>query len=165
MDAFASSVAAASRGTNAPPSPTVSRAILLATAITFEDITNATAITYPACYRNQMTGAQLKDILEDVADNLFHPDPYFQGGGDMVRIGGMGYSIDVANTMGSRISNMTHLKSGKPIDAAKTYTVAGWASVNEGTQGPPIWDVVAAHIAKQRIVKIEPNSAVKVTGA
>ncbi len=133
--------------------------------ITWEAITNETAITYPNCYRNQMTGAQLKDILEDVADNLFHADPYFQGGGDMVRIGGMGYSIDVANTMGSRISNMTHLKSGKPIDAAKTYTVAGWASVNEGTQGPPIWDVVAAHIAKQRIVKIEPNSAVKVTGA
>ena len=67
--------------------------------------------------------------------------------------------------MGSRISNMMHLKSGKPIDAAKTYTVAGWASVNEGTQGPPIWDVVSAHIKKVGTVKIEPNNAVKVTGA
>ena len=133
--------------------------------ITWERLTNATAITYPACYRNQMTGSQLKEILEDVADNLFHPDPYFQGGGDMVRMGGMGYSIDVAQQMGSRISNLTHLKSGKPIEAAKTYTVAGWASVNENTQGPPIWDVVAAHISKQRTIKIEPNSAVKVTGA
>ena len=133
--------------------------------ITFEHLTNATAITYPNCYRNQMTGAQLKDVLEDVADNLFHPDPYFQGGGDMVRIGGMGYSIDIAQTMGSRISNMTHLKTGKPIDAAKTYTVAGWASVNEGTQGPPIWDVVSAHVKKVGTVKIEPNNAVKVTGA
>jgi sulfur-oxidizing protein SoxB len=132
--------------------------------ITWEHLTNETAITYPACYRNEMTGAQLKDILEDVADNLFHPDPYFQGGGDMVRMGGMGYAIDISKSMGSRISSMTHLKSGKPIDAAKTYTVAGWASVNENTQGPPIWDVVAAHIAKQRVVKIEPNSAVKVTG-
>jgi len=133
--------------------------------ITWEHLTNETAITYPNCYRNQMTGAQLKEILEDVADNLFHPDPYFQGGGDMVRVGGMGYEIDVSKSMGSRISNMTHLKSGKAIDAAKTYSVAGWASVNEGTQGPPIWDVVAAHIAKQRNVTIEPNSAVKVTGA
>lgn len=133
--------------------------------ITWEDVTNATAITYPNCYRNQMTGAQLKEVLEDVADNIFHPDPYFQGGGDMVRIGGMGYSIDVSKPMGSRISDLTHLKSGKPIDAAKSYTVAGWASVNEGTQGPPIWDVVSAHISKRGTVKIEPNNAVKVSGA
>ncbi|WP_425993302.1 thiosulfohydrolase SoxB [Afipia sp. DC4300-2b1] len=133
--------------------------------ITWEDVTNATAITYPNCYRNQMTGAQLKEILEDVADNIFHPDPYFQGGGDMVRIGGMGYSIDVSKPMGSRISDLTHLKSGKPIDAAKSYSVAGWASVNEGTQGPPIWDVVSAHISKRGTVKVEPNTAVKVSGA
>ena len=132
--------------------------------ITWEDVTNATAITYPNCYRNQMTGAQLKEILEDVADNIFHPDPYFQGGGDMVRIGGMGYSIDVSKPMGSRISELTHLKSGKPIEAAKSYSVAGWASVNEGTQGPPIWDVVSAHISKRGTVKVEPNTAVKVSG-
>jgi sulfur-oxidizing protein SoxB len=135
-------------------------------AITWEDVTNATAITYPNCYRNEMTGAQLKDVLEDIADNIFHPDPYFQGGGDMVRIGGMGYSIDINKSMGSRISNLTHLKSGKPIDAAKKYTVAGWASINENTQGPPIWDVVSAHISKlSGGIKIEPNTAVKVTGA
>jgi len=133
--------------------------------ITWEDVTNATAITYPNCYRNQMTGAQLKEVLEDVADNIFHPDPYFQGGGDMVRIGGMGYSIDVSKPMGSRISDLTHLKSGKPIDAAKSYTVAGWASVNEGTQGPPIWDVVSEHVSKRGTVKVEPNNAVKVSGA
>lgn len=133
--------------------------------ITWEDVTNATAITYPNCYRNQMTGAQLKEVLEDVADNIFHPDPYFQGGGDMVRIGGMGYSIDISKPMGSRISGLTHLKSGKPIEAAKTYTVAGWASVNENTQGPPIWDVVVAHVGKRGTVKVEPNTAVKVTGA
>lgn len=133
--------------------------------ITWENITNETAITYPNCYRNQMTGAQLREILEDVADNIFHPDPYFQGGGDMVRLGGMGYAIDVGKPMGSRISNMTHLKSGKPIESSKTYTVAGWASVNENTQGPPIWDVVAAHVSKAGSVKIDPNTAVKVTGA
>lgn len=134
-------------------------------SITWEHVTNATAITYPNCYRNQMTGAQLKEILEDVADNIFHPDPYFQGGGDMVRVGGMGYAIDIAKPIGSRISQMTHLKSGQPIDAAKTYTVAGWASINENTQGPPIWDVVAAHISKSGTVKVEPNTDVKVTGA
>ncbi len=134
-------------------------------AITWEQITNATAITYPNCYRNQMTGTQIKEVLEDVADNIFHPDPYFQGGGDMVRMGGMGYAIDISKPMGSRISGMTHLKSGKPIEAAKTYTVSGWASVNENTQGPPIWDVVAAHVGKVSTVKIEPNTAVKVTGA
>jgi sulfur-oxidizing protein SoxB len=134
-------------------------------AITWEDITNETAITYPNCYRNEMTGAQLKEVLEDIADNIFHPDPYFQGGGDMVRIGGMGYAIDVSKPMGSRISELTHLKSGKLIEASKTYTVSGWASVNQNTQGPPIWDVVASHISKQGTVKIEANTAVKVTGA
>ncbi|MGM4917418.1 thiosulfohydrolase SoxB [Tardiphaga sp. 813_E8_N1_3] len=134
-------------------------------AITWEQITNATAITYPNCYRNQMTGTQIKEVLEDVADNIFHPDPYFQGGGDMVRMGGMGYAIDISRPMGSRISAMTHLKSGKPIEASKTYTVSGWASINENTQGPPIWDVVAAHVAKVSTVRIEPNTAVKVTGA
>jgi S-sulfosulfanyl-L-cysteine sulfohydrolase len=133
--------------------------------ITWEHITNATAITYPNCYRIQMTGAQLKEVLEDVADNIFHPDPYYQGGGDMVRIGGMGYAIDVSRPAGSRISQMTHLKSGQPIEAAKSYTVAGWASVNEGTQGPPIWDVIGSHLKRNGTIKIEPNSAVRVTGA
>lgn len=133
--------------------------------ITWEAITNATAITYPNCYRMEMTGAQLKEILEDVADNIFHPDPYFQGGGDMVRIGGMGYAIDIGKPMGSRISGLTHLKSGKPIDASRKYVVAGWASVNEGTQGPPIWDVVRDHVAHTKTVSITPNDAVKVTGA
>ena len=134
-------------------------------AITWEDVTNATAITYPNCYRSQMTGVQLKEILEDVADNIFHPDPYFQGGGDMVRIGGMGYALDITQPMGSRVSQMVHLKSGNLIEAAKTYTVAGWASVNENTQGPPIWDVLASHVSKVSSVKIEPNTSVKVMGA
>jgi sulfur-oxidizing protein SoxB len=133
--------------------------------ITWENITNATAITYPNCYRNEMTGKQLKDALEDIADNIFHPDPYFQGGGDMVRAGGLGYAIDISKPMGSRITELTHLKSGKPIEAARSYTVAGWASVREGVEGPPIWDVVTSHISKKHEVKIEPNTAVKVTGA
>ena len=133
-------------------------------AITWEAITNATAMTYPACYRQQMTGEQLKLILEDVADNIFHPDPYFQGGGDMVRIGGMGYAIDVAKPAGDRISNLTHLKTGQPIDAKKSYVVAGWASVNEGTQGPPIWDVLRSHVGAQKTIQLKQNTAVRVSG-
>jgi len=133
--------------------------------ITRELMMDQVAITYPYATVTDMSGEMIKTILEDVADNLFNPDPYYQQGGDMVRIGGMGYSIDVSKPMGSRISDLTHLKSGKPIDAAKSYTVAGWASVNEGTQGPPIWDVVSAHISKRGTVKVEPNTAVKVSGA
>ena len=87
-----------------------------------------------------MTGARLKEMLEDVADNLFNPDPYYQQGGDMVRCGGLGYTIDIGKPMGGRISALTHLKSGKPIEPAREYVVAGWASVNQGTEGPPIWE-------------------------
>jgi sulfur-oxidizing protein SoxB len=133
--------------------------------ITREDIYNATAITYPAVYRNKMTGAFLKTVLEDVADNLFNPDPYYQQGGDMVRCGGLGYTIDIAKPMGQRISAMTHLKSGKPIEANADYVVAGWASVNEGTEGPPVWDLVERHVTRQKTVRVEPNTSVKVIGA
>ncbi len=132
--------------------------------ITREDLFGATAMTYPAAYRVEMTGARLKLILEDVADNLFNPDPYYQQGGDMVRVGGMGYSIDVGKAIGNRISNMTLLKTGKPIDPGKTYVVAGWASVNQGTKGPNIWDVVENYIRRQGTVTIDPNKTVKVTG-
>jgi sulfur-oxidizing protein SoxB len=126
--------------------------ILPGQTITREDIYNATAISYPAVYRMSMTGTRLKEILEDVADNLFNPDPYYQQGGDMVRAGGVSYTIDVGQKMGSRISDLTLLRTGKPLEPAKEYTVAGWASVNEGTQGPPVWDVVMAHIAKKKTV-------------
>jgi sulfur-oxidizing protein SoxB len=132
--------------------------------ITFEDVTNATAMSYPACYRMAMSGARLKEILEDVADNIFNPDPYYQQGGDMVRTGGLGYAIDITKPIGSRISNMTLLRNGTAIDAAKDYTVAGWASVNQGTEGPPIWDVVSKHIETQKTVKAVENSAVKIVG-
>src|SRR5205807_10517490 len=104
-----------------------------------------------------MTGARLKEILEDVADNLFNPDPYLQQGGDMVRCGGLGYTIDVGRPIGSRISGMTHLASGAPIDPAKEYTVAGWASVNEGTEGPPVWELVERYVARRQTVSIAEN--------
>lgn len=132
--------------------------------ITVEDIHTQTSMSYPEAYRTEMTGALLKDILEDVADNLFNTDPYYQQGGDMVRVGGLGYTIDPKKSIGSRISGMTLMKSGEAIDPAKSYTVAGWASVNEGTEGPPIWDVLETHIKNTGTVKLEPNRAVKVTG-
>jgi sulfur-oxidizing protein SoxB len=138
--------------------------VLPGAPITVEDIHNATAITYPQVYRMAMTGERLKEVLEDVADNLFNPDPYYQQGGDMVRCGGLGYSIDVSKPIGQRISGMTHLKTGKPIEPQREYTVAGWASVNEGTQGPNIWDVVERHIASEKTVRVQPNSSVKISG-
>jgi S-sulfosulfanyl-L-cysteine sulfohydrolase len=133
--------------------------------ITVEDIHNATAITYPQAYRMSMSGQRLKDVLEDVADNLFNPDPYYQQGGDMVRCGGLGYAIDVSKPIGSRISAMTHLKSGQPIEPNKDYAVAGWASVNEGTQGPPVWELVERYVAAEKTVRVTPNASVKISGA
>ena len=133
--------------------------------ITVEDIHNATAMTYPQVYRQSMNGARLKEILEDVADNLFNPDPYYQQGGDMVRTGGLGYRLDATKPMGQRVSEMTHLKSGKPIDPAKDYVVAGWASVAENVEGPPVWELVEKRIAALKTVNIAPNSSVKLVGA
>ena len=133
--------------------------------ITVDDVYTQTSITYPNVYRNEMSGETLKMILEDVADNLFNPDPYYQQGGDMVRVGGMGYRIDIHKTMGSRISDMTLLSTGEKIDAKKNYVVGGWASVNEGTEGPPIYDLVSDHIRKKKVIDIKPNNSIKVVGA
>lgn len=132
--------------------------------ITVEDLFNATAMTYPAAYRSEMNGQLIKDILEDVGDNLFNPDPYYQQGGDMVRVGGMGYTIDVEKPIGTRISNMTLLKTGELIDPDKNYVVSGWASVNEGTEGPAIWDVVSDYLTRVGTVKLEENRSVEVRG-
>ncbi|MFC3613604.1 thiosulfohydrolase SoxB [Lutimaribacter marinistellae] len=132
--------------------------------ITREDLWNVTSMSYPNAYRTEMTGEFIKVILEDVADNIFNPDPYYQQGGDMVRIGGMGYKIDISKPQGERVSNMTLLKNGEAIDPAKNYVVAGWASVNEGTEGPPIWDVVESHIKKLGTVSVTTNNTVEVTG-
>jgi len=132
--------------------------------ITREDIWNVTSMTYGKAYRTEFTGEFIHIILEDVADNLFNSDPYYQQGGDMVRIGGMGYKIDINKPQGSRITEMTLLKTGEKIDPSKTYIVSGWASVNENTEGPQIWDVVENYIRRQETISIEPNSNVKVVG-
>ena len=130
--------------------------------ITVEDIYNATAMSYPKVYLTEMTGNTLKIILEDVADNLFNPDPYYQQGGDMVRVGGMGYKIDINKSQGNRISEMTMLKTGDRIEPEKNYKVGGWASVNESTEGPPVWDLVEKYIRRKKIIQIEKNNSVKV---
>ena len=127
-----------------------------------ETVYSQTAITYPKVYRQEFTGAFLKEILEDVADNLFNPDPYLQQGGDMVRVGGMGYAIDVAKPIGSRISEMTMLKTGEKVDPARNYVVAGWASVNEETVGPPVYDLVNKYISDNKVIRLSENRSVKV---
>jgi len=139
--------------------------ILPGQKITREDIWNVTSMTYPEAYRTEMTGEFLHVVLEDVADNLFNPDPYYQQGGDMVRVGGLGYHIDITKPQGERITNMTILKTGEIIDPSKSYIVAGWATVNEGTEGPPIWEVVENHIRKLGIVSLPENTSVQIKGA
>ncbi|SDE40542.1 thiosulfohydrolase SoxB [Rhodospira trueperi] len=130
--------------------------------ITVDDVHSMTSITYPNAYRMAMDGATLKTVLEDVADNIFNEDPFYQQGGDMVRVGGMGYAIDIRKPMGDRISDMTLLSTGEPIDPARNYVVAGWASVNEGTEGPPIYDVVSRYIEKHGTVSVPENTTIKI---
>ena len=133
--------------------------------ITREDIWNVTSMSYGKVYRTEMTGEFIHIILEDVADNLFNPDPYYQQGGDMVRIGGMGYRIDINKPQGERITELTLLKTGERIDPSKTYIVAGWASINEGTEGPQVWDLVENYIRRNGIIKVNPNNSVQVIGS
>ena len=123
-------------------------------AITRENLLDQTAITYPYTTVTNMTGDTIKTILEDVADNLFNPDPYYQQGGDMVRVGGMQYAIDPAQTAGKRITDMR--LNGKAIEASKTYKVAGWAPVSEEAKnagGEAIWDVMERHLRDVKVVK------------
>lgn len=134
-------------------------------AITFEHVMDQTAITYPYTTVSALTGETIKTILEDVADNLFNPDPYLQQGGDMVRVGGLQYTIAPLEKMGSRISNMT--LNGRPIDASKTYKVAGWAPVAESardTPSEPIWDVVANYLRDVKTVTPKKLNMPKIIG-
>ncbi len=118
--------------------------------IRMEHVLDQTAITYPYTTVSEMSGATIKTVLEDVADNLFNPDPYYQQGGDMVRVGGMHYAIEPGAAAGSRISEMT--LDGKPIEANRTYKVAGWAPVAENAEGEPIWDVVATWLRQKKTI-------------
>ena len=119
-------------------------------AVTFEHLMDQTAITYPYATLNELSGEQVKSILEDVCDNLFNPDPYLQQGGDMVRVGGMTYACDPRQKIGARISDMR--LGGKPMAANRTYKVAGWAPVAEGASGEPVWDVVARYLRDRKTI-------------
>ncbi|SOY90020.1 thiosulfohydrolase SoxB [Cupriavidus taiwanensis] len=134
-------------------------------AITMEHLMDQTAITYPYTTVTQMSGETIKTILEDVADNLFNPDPYYQQGGDMVRVGGLQYTIDPAAGMGKRITDMR--LAGKPLEAGKTYKVAGWAPVAEEAResgGAPVWDVMAQWLRSTREVSARPLNLPRVRG-
>jgi len=115
-------------------------------AITFDDLATQTAMTYPETYLSELKGSLIKDILEDVADNLFHPDPFFQQGGDMVRTSGISYKIDPQAKMGERITNIVMTKTGKPMEANKTYKVAGWSTVNSVSPGEPVWETTETYL-------------------
>ena len=128
--------------------------VLPGDSITMERLLDQTCITYPETYVRDMSGEELRLILEDVGDNLFNPDPYYQQGGDMVRLGGMNYVCDPLATMGNRISNM-QLDSGDPIEAGKKYKVAGWATVNSEAPGPPVWDVVAEYLRAKKTIRVD----------
>jgi len=127
--------------------------ILPGQAITMENLLDQTAITYPYVTLNSLTGEQIKTVLEDVCDNLFNPDPYYQQGGDMVRVGGLSYTCDPSAPAGRRIQDMT--LRGQPVEASKTYKVAGWAPVAEEARaagGEPVWDLVARHLRARKTV-------------
>ena len=131
---------------------------LPAQPMTMEDVLAETAVTYPETYLQAMTGEQIKTVLEDVCDNLFNADPYYQQGGDMVRVGGMSYACAPAEAVGQRISDLK-LDNGRAIEAGKSYKVAGWASVNE-QNGAPVWEVLARHL---RTGKTSPERGSGVT--
>jgi sulfur-oxidizing protein SoxB len=135
-------------------------------AITMEHLLDQTAITYPYTTLTPMSGEMIKTVLEDVADNLFNPDPYYQQGGDMVRVGGMQYNIDPTASAGNRISDMR--LGDKPIEASKTYKVAGWAPVSEAARdagGEPIWDVIATYLRDIKTVSAKAPNIPVIKGA
>jgi sulfur-oxidizing protein SoxB len=119
-------------------------------AITMETVMDWSAITYPMTTLNDLSGETIKTILEDVCDNLFNPDPYYQQGGDMVRVGGLTYTCTPGETIGKRIGDMR--LDGEPIEAGKLYRVAGWAPVAEGATGEPIWDVIVKYLGDKKTI-------------
>jgi sulfur-oxidizing protein SoxB len=128
-------------------------------AITLEDVFAHTALTYANTWAREMTGAEIHRIMEDVADNLFHPDPYYRQGGDMVRMGGLTYAIGPERSRGRRIQDVR--VAGRPLDPGRRYKATGWASLGEA-DGPPAWDVVAGHLRGLKRVRLDPRPRVRV---
>ncbi len=136
--------------------------ILPGETITTEDVMNMTAITYPHVTVNTITGENLKNLLEDICDNLFNPDPYYQQGGDMVRVGGLQYACAPVQKIGNRINDLR--LSGKVVEAGKNYRLASWAPVAEGASGEPVWDVVTRYLRDKKVIRPPVLNRPKLTG-
>jgi sulfur-oxidizing protein SoxB len=130
-------------------------------AITLEDVYAHTALTYANTWTRELTGRDIIHLMEDVADNLFHPDPYYRQGGDMVRVGGVTYTIEPAQPIGRRIRDVR--VGGRPLDPARRYRATGWASLGEA-DGPAAWDVVADHLRGLKRIRLDPRPRVRVVG-
>lgn len=136
-------------------------------AITFDDLMSQTAMTYPETYARDMSGKDIKDILEDVADNLFNEDPFYQQGGDMVRTGGISYRIDPKAKMGERVTDIVLTKTRKKIDASKSYKVAGWSTVGAKSDGEPVWETVETYLKNVKHIsniKVDTPDIIGVAG-
>ena len=132
--------------------------------ITIDDLYTQTSMSYPKVYRIEMSGKQLHEVLEDVCDNLFNVDPFYQQGGDMVRVGGINYTCAPKEAIGKRITNMTLTDSGKPVDPDRIYSVGGWASINPDTEGPAIYDLMERYITRLGEITLPDRVSVKVIG-
>jgi sulfur-oxidizing protein SoxB len=132
--------------------------------ITIDDIYSQTSMNYPEVYRIEMSGKTIKDILEDVCDNIFNPDPFFQQGGDMVRVGGLNYTCSPKKDIGNRIENLEISKSGEKLDPTKNYVVGGWGSVNENVEGPEVYNLLEKYITDTKLVKPSNSNNIKVLG-
>ena len=132
--------------------------------ITIDDMYSQTSMNYPEVYRMEMSGKIIKDILEDVCDNIFNTDPFFQQGGDMVRVGGLTYTCSPKNEIGKRISNLRMVSTDKPLEASKKYIVGGWGSINPNVEGPPIYRLLENYISNKKVLTKNNLNAVNVKG-
>ena len=132
--------------------------------ITVDDIYSQTSMNYPEVYRVEMTGKMIKDLLEDVCDNIFNPDPFFQQGGDMVRVGGLSYTCHPKNKIGNRISNLRMISSDMLLQSNQKYVVGGWGSVNQNVKGPAIYDLLENFISEKKVIKASSKETVKIVG-
>jgi sulfur-oxidizing protein SoxB len=132
--------------------------------ITIDDIYSQTSMNYPEVYRIEMTGKTIKDLLEDVCDNIFNPDPFFQQGGDMVRVGGLSYTCNPKNKIGNRISNLRIISSDILLESNKKYVVGGWGSVNQNVKGPAIYNLLENFISEKKVIKASSRETIKIVG-
>ena len=132
--------------------------------ITIDDMYAQTSMNYPEVYRIEMTGERIKNLLEDVCDNIFNPDPFFQQGGDMVRVGGLRYTCSPKNKMGNRINDLELISTGDPLESNKNYIVGGWGSINPNVKGPKIFNILENYISKSKLVRPKNKNNIKILG-